>query len=59
MMNNFVCIIVYDYKLDGPGSIPSTVRFLSSPQRPDRLRGPASYPVDTRGSFPGDKAAEA
>jgi hypothetical protein len=30
------------YGLDGPRSIPGSVRFLSSPQLPDRLWGPPS-----------------
>jgi hypothetical protein len=34
--------ITMGYGLDGPGSIPGSVRFLSSPQRPDRLWGPPS-----------------
>jgi hypothetical protein len=44
---------VTGYKLDGLGSIPGSVRFFSSPQRPDRLWAhPASYPMGTGGSFP-------
>jgi hypothetical protein len=31
-----------DYRLDGPGSIPSSARFFSSPQIPNRLWGPPS-----------------
>jgi len=34
--------------------------FFSSPPYPDRIWSPpASYPIDTRGSFPGSKAAGA
>jgi hypothetical protein len=49
------------YGLDGPGSIPDSVRIFSSPQRPDQLLGahPASYPMGTGASFPGGKVAGA
>jgi hypothetical protein len=39
------------YGLDGPGSIRSSARFVFSPQRPDRLRGP----MGTVGPFLGGK----
>jgi hypothetical protein len=32
----------YSYGLDGPGSIPGSVRFFSLPQRQDRVWGPPS-----------------
>jgi hypothetical protein len=32
--------IAMGYGLDGPGSIPGNAKFLSSPERPDRLWGP-------------------
>jgi hypothetical protein len=34
--------IATDYELDGPGSIPGSVRFFSFLQRPDRSWGPPS-----------------
>jgi hypothetical protein len=34
--------IATGYRLDGPGFVPGTARFLSSPQRPDWLWGPPS-----------------
>jgi hypothetical protein len=44
------------YGLDGRGSIPGRgTRFFSSPQHPDRLRGPP-YPMAIGGSFFGGKA---
>jgi hypothetical protein len=35
--------IASGYGLDGPGSIPSSTRFFSSPQLPGRLSGPPSH----------------
>jgi hypothetical protein len=48
-------------RLDGRDSISGRdKRFLSSPQRQDRLWGhQASYPMGTGGSFPAGKAAGA
>jgi hypothetical protein len=39
-------------------SFPAAVRFFSSPERPDRILGPAaSYTMGIGGSFPGVKVA--
>jgi hypothetical protein len=44
------------YGLDGPGSIPGNVRFsLLHSVQTDSGAYPASYPIGTRGSFPGVK----
>jgi hypothetical protein len=55
--------IATDYRLDNQGvgfGVPVGERIFTSPCRSGRLWGPpASYPMGTRGSFPGDKAAGA
>jgi hypothetical protein len=51
--------IATDYGLEGRGSIPGSARFFSTPQRPDRLWDPPSYPMGAGGDFPGDKATGA
>jgi hypothetical protein len=48
--------IATDHGQDGRGSNPDRVRSFSSPQRPDRLRGPTSLLSNGyRGLFPGVK----
>jgi hypothetical protein len=52
------------HRLDDRGvgfGVPVGSRIFSSPHRPDRLTGahPVSYPIGTRGSFSGSKAAGA
>jgi hypothetical protein len=38
--------IATGYGLDGPGSISGSARFFCSPQRPERLWGPPSLPLN-------------
>jgi hypothetical protein len=37
--------IVTGYGMEGPGSIPGSVKFFPSPQRPDQLMGPTQPPT--------------
>jgi hypothetical protein len=57
IMQYFTVGIATGYGLDGPGSIPGRARFslLHSVQTGSGAQ-PASYPMDTRGPFPGGKA---
>jgi hypothetical protein len=52
--------IVMGYRLDSPGSIPGSAKFsLINSIQTDTGVHPASYPMGTGGSFPGDRAARA